>query len=110
MDQTLTKILSIFLVVLGECLSIYAEMLGAKTQMYWKVFLTITLGGAALVGGYMLGLAAFKNIWVITVASITSILIVEPFMGWIFFHQVPTIGPLIGFVLGMIGFVVSILF
>ncbi len=117
--QTYLKILVPLFIFFGESLSIYAELVGEKsnylaTQPFWqifiKVFLLITFAGAFLVAGYMLGLQAFKSVWVVSVISITSILIVEPTIAWLFFKQIPTIGSVIGFVLGAIGLLASILF
>ncbi len=117
--QTYLKILVLILIFVGEALSIYAEMVGAKSNfiasqpffnVFLKVFLIITLAGGFLVAGYMLGMNAFKNIWIVSVVSITSILIVEPILVWLFFKQIPTIGAVIGFILGAIGLLISIFF
>jgi hypothetical protein len=114
-----SKILVLILIFAGEALSIYAEMIGAKTnyvasqpvlQIFLKMFLLIILAGGFLIIGYALGFAAFKNIWVVSVTSITSILIVEPLLAWTIFQQVPSAGAGIGFVLGVIGLFVSIFF
>lgn len=111
------KILVIILLFIGEALSIYAEIFGAKNfqiasqpffTIFLKMFLLITLAGGFLIAGYMLGFNVFKNIWVVSVASITSILIIEPILAWTIFQQVPTKGAIIGFVLGVIGFFTSI--
>jgi hypothetical protein len=119
METTYSKILVLILLFAGEALSIYAEMVGARSnhiasqpflQIFLKMFLLITLAGGFLIAGYMLGFGAFKNIWIVSVASITSILIVEPILAWTIFHQVPTIGAIIGFVLGVIGLFLSIFF
>jgi len=103
------KILVIALIFIGEAISIFAEMVGARSnniasepfwQIFLKVFLIIAIAGGFLVLGYMLGFNAFKNIWIVSVASITSILIMEPILAWAFFKQAPTIGATIGFVMG----------
>jgi len=119
MAATYSKILVLILLFLGEALSIYAEMVGARNNnlatqpfwhIFWKMFLIITLAGGLLIAGYMLGFSVFKNIWIVSVASITSILIVEPILIWIFFHQIPTKGAVIGFILGAIGLFSAIFF
>lgn len=119
MEATYSKIIVLILIFIGEALSIYAEMVGAKSnyiasqpflQVFLKMFLLITIAGGFLIAGYTLGFNAFKNIWIISVASITSILIVEPILIWTIFHQVPTIGAIMGFVLGAIGLFLSIFF
>lgn len=119
MGSIYSKILVVVLLFIGEALSIYAEMVGARSnqiasqpflQIFLKMFLLITFAGGFLIAGYMLGLNAFKNIWIVSAASITSILIVEPILSWLFFQQIPTTGALIGFVLGVIGLFLSVFF
>jgi len=119
MNIAYSKILVILLIFIGEAVSIYAEMVGARNNdiapqsflsIFLKVFLIITVAGGFLVAGYMLGFKAFKNIWIVSVASITSILIIEPILAWVFFKQVPTIGALSGFILGGVGLFLSIFF
>ncbi|EKD33330.1 MAG: hypothetical protein ACD_76C00045G0016 [uncultured bacterium] len=119
MESTFSKFLVIALLAVGESLSIYAEMVGAKNnhvaeqpflQIFLKMFLLITLAGGFLIAGYMLGFKAFKNIWIVSVASITSILIVEPLLAWAIFQQIPTTGAAIGFVMGVVGLFLSIFF
>ena len=114
-----SKILVIILLVIGEALSIYAEKISARThqitsepflQIFIKMFLLITIAGGFLIAGYMLGFSAFKNIWTVSVTSITSILIVEPILAWTIFRQTPTTGALIGFILGTIGLFLTIFF
>jgi len=108
-----SKILVIFLVFLGETLAIYAEMIAARThfvtsqpflQIFLKMFLMIVVAGGFLIAGYMLGLSAFKNIWIVSVTSITSILIMEPILAYTIFQQLPTKGAIIGLILGILGF------
>jgi hypothetical protein len=119
MGATYSKILVLVLLFIGEALAVYAEMAGAKSnhiashpllQIFLRMFLLFALGGGFLIAGYMLGFKAFKNIWIVSVASITSILIVEPILAWTFFQQMPTTGAIIGFVLGATGLFFSIFF
>ena len=107
------------MIFLGEGLAIYAEMISAKTilahqnlflQTFIKMFFVISLGGALLVAGYMLSVATFKNIWIVAVISITSILIIEPVLVYTLFHQLPTTGAFIGFILGVLGLLISLFF
>lgn len=116
MESIYSKILVLALLFIGEALSIYAEMLGARSnhlaaqpflQIFLKMFLLIATAGGFLIAGYMLGFKVFKNIWIVSVASMTSILIVEPILAWTTFQQVPTTGAIIGFVLGVIGLFLS---
>jgi hypothetical protein len=117
MDPTYMKILVISFIFLGESLSIYAEMVAARTyialstpffQAFWKMFLIAIAAGGLLIAGYMLGLEVFKNIWIVSVTSITSILITEPTLAYIFFKQAPTLGAAIGLTLGAVGFAATI--
>ncbi len=119
MDILYSKLLAIFLVFLGETLAIYAEIIAAKThsvsskpflQIFLKMFLVIILAGGLLIAGYMFGFNAFKNIWIVSVTSITSILIIEPILAYMIFQQLPTKGAIIGLILGTLGFIMTIFF
>jgi len=74
------------------------------------MFILITVAGGFLLLGYVTSYSAFKNIWIVSVASIMSILIVEPVLAWTMFKQIPTIGSIIGLALGIIGFIVAMIF
>jgi hypothetical protein len=119
MNSLFSKILVILLIILGEALMIYAEMLGAKTytvssnpflKVFLKMFLIMVLAGGLLIAGYMLGFSSFKSIWVVSIASITAILVIEPVLAFAFFKQMPTKGAIIGFVLGVLGFIAAVFF
>lgn len=111
------KILSISLLFFGEALIIYAEILSAKmfytqNQPFW--FVISRVGAIAFIStfmllcGYMFGLAAFKNIWIVTVISITSILLAEPILTYTVTHQMPTKGAVAGLILGLIGLIITL--
>lgn len=113
------KIVTLALIFTGEMLAIYAEMVGAKTHAifsgnFWEVFFKMlpimVIAGALLIAGYILGYRAFKNIWIVSAISITSILIIEPILAWTTFQQLPTTGALIGLILGAIGLFISLSF
>jgi len=112
------KILIILLIFIGEAACIYAEIMAAKRfasgrpflQAFLKLFLIYIISGAFLISGYIFGFKAFRNIWVVSVVSITSILIVEPTLDLIIFQQWPTRGALIGLILGVIGFFSAIFY
>ncbi len=119
MNPVFSKILVIALLISGEALIIYTEMFGARThaattqpflQLFLKMLLMILVGGGLLSTGYIFGYSLFKNIWVVSAISITSILIVEPVLAWAFFHQLPTPGAIAGLVLGAIGLCVALIF
>jgi len=44
----------------------------------------------SLLFGYMIAYSGFKNIWIVSVVSITAILVLEPLLAWTFFHELPT--------------------
>jgi drug/metabolite transporter (DMT)-like permease len=104
------KLLSIALIAIGEILAIYAELYAAHQmqskntqQGFWISFVLMTLAGAALLGGYMIGYKSFENIWIVVAVSIGSILIVEPIVAYAMFKEIPTKGAIIGLVLGVAG-------
>lgn len=112
------KILTILLLYFGEALSVYSEMIAAKSHsaathpfmtIFSKAFIMITCAGAFLIAGYMLGYKSYKNIWVVSAMSITSILIMEPLLCYTILKQLPTRGALIGLILGAAGFIATFL-
>ena len=117
MESNVLQILSIFLLFIGESLAIYSEIAGANkvasqnkisSETFWWFFILITIAGFPMIGGYFFGILVFKNIWIVSVVSIVSILIMEPILAYLIFKQFPTMGALIGFVLGSIGLVVTL--
>jgi len=113
MPAPYAKFLVILLIFIGEATAIFAETVAAKKYatvslsflpIFFKMLLLIILASGFLVAGYMLGIRAFKNIWIVSVISITSILIVEPILNFTIFSQLPTKGALVGLVLGILGF------
>ena len=110
----MTKFIPILLVFIGEALAIYAETFGIKQAIFslgfWKIFAVMCISGLLLVLGYILGFKAFGNLWVITVVSLTTLLIVEPLILVIFLHQTPAVGSFVGLILGVIGLLFSIFY
>lgn len=108
----------IVLIFCGETGAILAEMIAAKhysansafLSVFFKMFLMIVFAAGFLIAGYMVGFKAFKNIWIVSIASITSILIMEPILAYAIFHQLPTKGALDGLILGVIGFLATIFY
>lgn len=118
MNSITLKIITILLLFFGEALSVVSEMVAAKAHhatsqsfsvIYIKSCVLIALAGCFLIAGYMLGYKSNKNIWVVSAMSITSILIMEPLIGYIIFQQLPTRGAFIGLILGALGFVATFL-
>jgi hypothetical protein len=116
MNPTLLKVISIALLFLGESVAIYAEVIAARAYgsrlfwpVFWKMFILMTVGGGFLIAGYMLGFKNFQDIWIVTVASITSILIMEPIINYSVFQELPHRGATVGLILGMLGLVATMI-
>ncbi|MDB4978829.1 MAG: hypothetical protein JWM56_1015 [Candidatus Peribacteria bacterium] len=94
----------------------YAEIYGAHTyqvehefmSVFWKMMPLVTIAGGLLVVAYILGFSVFQNIWIIGAVSMTSILIVEPFIAYSIFRQLPTKGALVGMIMGTIGLIITL--
>lgn len=102
------RLFAILMLALGESLCIYSEMLVAKKPDWLWTFFLITLAGIPLLLGYHYGFKAFNSMWPVMVASITTILIVEPLLVLVMFRELPTWGTGVGFVLGAVGLYLSI--
>ena len=116
LSQNLVFIL--VLIFAGEALAILAEILSARGEvrnskkmlrLAVSMTLVIIFGGAVSIYGYMLGISLLSNIWIITVASIASILIIEPVLDYALLKQLPTRGAVLGFLLGASGMIIAIL-
>ncbi len=112
----LLRIVSLALIVLGEGLAILAEIVAAHVQdksgqSPWDVFLrgslAMVLASLLLIGGYMLGVRAFRSIWVVGAVSIGAIVILEPLIAYAVFRELPTRGPALGMALGIVGVLVA---
>lgn len=62
-------------------------------------------GGHPLLLGYHYGYKAFGSMWAIMAVSVVSILIVEPLMVWLMFHEQPSRISLIALGLGCTGLI-----
>ena len=114
MNALTLKILAVFSVFIGELFAVYAETFGVKQELFsfgfWKIFLIMTFGGLFLILGYLLGYKVYSNLWILAVVSITTLLIAEPLVIMFFFNETPTIGALIGFILGVLGLIAALFF
>ena len=111
----MNKFLVLLAIIIGEILMIYAEIAGARDNvsgihgnMFWKVYLIGALGIWLTLTGYIFGNYIYKNIWIVTVVSIVTILIVEPPVAYFMTRQTPTRGSLIGFILGALGLLATL--
>ncbi len=102
------QIFPILLIFFGESLSIYSEVIAAKNlenfaPVLIKMSVLIAIAGIFLIAGYMLGVKYLGSIWIVGVVSIASIVIMEPLINYIIFHQLPSKGALTGLILGILG-------
>jgi len=104
------------LLIVGEILTIYAELAAAKLPDNGALALTglirpsllIAVAGVCLIVAYWMGYHVVGNIWVVTIASLTSILVLEPIVVFAMFHELPSRGAIIGFILGALGFIAAL--
>lgn len=111
MSKELLGVSAVGLMVLGEFCAIYSEVVVARLAHSGNTsgaelalpVLIMCLGGICLLAAYWLGYVAVGDIWIITVVSVTSLLLLEPLVIWALFQQAPGRGALIGFCLGALG-------
>lgn len=109
-------IIAVTLLIVGEILTIYAELAAAKLPDNGALALTglirpsllIAVAGVCLIVAYWMGYHVVGNIWVVTIASLTSILVLEPIVVFAMFHELPSRGAIIGFILGALGFIAAL--
>ena len=103
----LLKVAAILLMLLGEAMCIYAEMLVAKAGSIWWPFFWITLAGVPLLIAYSIGYKAFgSTMWPVMVVSMAAVLISEPTLIWMMFKDLPSKQTLIGMVFGVAGMLI----
>ena len=109
-------IASLALMIFGEILTIYSEVYASKLPdrpmetplMFLKPMILISIAGISLVFAYWLGYQGTGNIWVVTVASLTLLLILEPIVIYTMLKELPERGALIGFFLGAAGLIATV--
>lgn len=107
---------SLTLMIFGEILTIYSEVYASKLpgppivtpSMFLKPMILISIAGISLVFAYWLGYQATGNIWIVTVASLTLLLILEPIVIYAMLKELPNRGALIGFILGASGLIATL--
>ena len=109
-------IAALILMIFGEILTIYSEVYASKLPgrpldtplMFLKPIILISIAGISLIFAYWLGYQATGNIWVVTVASLTLLLILEPIVIYAMLKELPERGALIGFILGATGLIATV--
>ncbi|MFT0472494.1 hypothetical protein ACMSI6_00855 [Pseudomonas antarctica] len=109
-------IASMVLMVFGEILTIYSEVYASKLsgrvienpELFIKPILLICIAGVSLIFAYWLGYQGTGNIWIVTVASLTLLLILEPIVIYAMLNELPGRGALIGFILGAVGLLATL--
>jgi phosphatidylglycerophosphate synthase len=109
-------IAALTLMIFGEILTIYSEVYASKLPgrpmetplMFLKPMILISIAGISLVFAYWLGYQGTGNIWVVTVASLTLLLILEPIVIYAMLKELPERGALIGFFLGAAGLIAAV--
>lgn len=109
-------VISLILMIFGEILTIYSEVYASRLPgkalenpaMFLKPIIWICIAGVCLIFAYWLGYQGTGNIWVVTVASLTLLLILEPFVIYAMLKELPGRGALIGFILGALGLIATL--
>ncbi|AZE55850.1 hypothetical protein SAMN05216475_1650 [Pseudomonas synxantha] len=117
MSKELLGVFALGLMVIGEFCAIYSEVVTARLAHTgggsWGAFVlpvvVMCFAGFCLLGAYWLGYRAVGDIWIVTVVSVTSLLLLEPVVVWSLFHEAPGRGALVGFCLGALGMLATIL-
>lgn len=107
---------SLILMIFGEILTIYSEVYASKLPgrpletplMFLKPIILISIAGISLIFAYWLGYQATGNIWIVTVASLTLLLILEPIVIYAMLKELPERGALVGFILGATGLIATV--
>lgn len=116
MKQEYYLIASLILMIFGETLTIYSEVHASRLpeslfqnpQSFLKPMLLICIAGISLILAYWFGYQATGNIWVVTVASLTLLLVLEPIVIYAMLKELPERGAIIGFILGAFGLVATL--
>lgn len=98
-------IASLTLMIFGEILMIYSEVYASKLPSqtmetpltFLKPMILISIAGISLVFAYWLGYQGTENIWMVTIASLTLLLILEPIVIYAMLKELPERGAAIGF-------------
>lgn len=108
---------SMVLMIFGEVLTIYSEVYASRLsgraiespELFITPILLICIAGTSLVFAYWLGYQGTGNIWIVTVASLTLLLILEPIVIYAMLKELPGRGALIGFIFGAVGLIATLI-
>jgi uncharacterized membrane protein len=103
-------LIPLLLLVLGEAIFVYCEMMIAKGSNILLMFIISLIAGSIVIAGYYYGYKYGQNIWIVTATSIGSILVTEPIISWSLFHEIPTRGATLGLIFGVIGLMSTLTF
>jgi drug/metabolite transporter (DMT)-like permease len=117
LNTTALKIAAFTAIIAGEAIMIAQQMIIAKagkehslqTPALWLLIFWSIIGVLLVLGGYYFGYLAFKNIWIVGVISVGSVLIAEVLLAVTLFGETPTLGAWIGLGFGLAGILASFL-
>lgn len=117
MINRMKSIIFLILLFIGEAIYIYSEMIIAYTaksnensnSTILRMAIIASIAGLVIIAGYYYGYKFSKNIWLVTATSIGAILITEPIVSWLIFHEIPNRGASVGLFFGFLG-ILSTLF
>ena len=109
------KFLALAAILIGEAIMIAQQMIIAKAgkdhaaPTVWLLVLWSIIGVLLVLGGYYFGYLSFKNIWLVSVISVGSVLIAEVILAITLFGETPTLGAWVGLGFGLAGILASFL-
>lgn len=112
------SVLPLVLLSMGEAVYIWSEMMIAHTLKQPRLNDNLTIvrmtvvaivAGLVIIAGYYFGYKNSKNIWLVTATSIGAILVTEPVISWLIFHEKPTVGAAVGLIFGVLGILSTVL-
>jgi hypothetical protein len=114
------KLLILILIFLGELIGVYLEIAlaskfkvnGSFSDILRFLFLLspiFIICFSILLIGYIYGYRSFNKIWVVTIVSWSSILVVETLLNYFIFYELPRGKTLIGGILAIAAIVISII-
>ena len=103
------RVLIFLLLLLGEAGAIYSELLIVKYPRQWlQACVVITLAGFPLLLAYWLSTKTSGSTWVMAVASIAAIALVEPVLLCLWLKQYPDAQLVLASVLVLLGFILAV--